>query len=456
MSLYNIFNNILGSTIATTNSGAVSSVAGKTGAVSLVSNDITNFQPSVSLNTDVVNSKNIIQKLDTSINTIDEIKPAIGGLINLGSALQTFKEGHFNFLKSVEVHTDIIRVKTLGGGTNLEISNDQGQGIILESGQNGVVNFTGFAYNNGTGKYLKLIDQNGKIGVGTVIDAPTNTNINAIPRFSNTGGQLKNSNVSISDTGRLTAAEIDARILPNLCDGLLLKGDITPEFKTDVISIGSANAPISYIYSNSINCSGLKFNNLVGPGTLRIDANGNVSVLLDPLAPAIITPHNLTSATSDPNFTVNTSSVWQGDEAGLGGWRCFDEASTNGYHSSAQHTYSNGVQVTGAIAPMPTSGSWIAAVFSSDRTVTKIRYKAFGVNIPADFTVARFNGTTWIDTGFSVTNAIQNPGVYLEYTIPGANGGGGVWRGIALIVSRVSLPDTGFSNCLSIQEIDFQ
>jgi hypothetical protein len=198
--------------------------------------------------------------------------------------------------------------------------------------------------------------------------------------------------------------------------------------------------------------------NLVGPGTLRVDANGLISVLLDPLAPAIVTPHNLTSGTSDPNFTVTTSSVWQGDEAGLGGWRCFDEASTNGYHSSAQNTYSNGVQVTGAIAPMPTSGSWIAAVFSSDRTVTKLRYKAYGVNIPADFTVARFNGTTWIDTGFSVTNAIQNPGVYLEYTIPGANGGGPgyVWRGIALIVSRLSLPDTGYSNCLSIQEIDFQ
>jgi hypothetical protein len=107
---------------------------------------------------------------------------------------------------------------------------------------------------------------------------------------------------------------------------------------------------------------------------------------------------------------------------------------------------------------MPTSGSWIAAVFSSDRTVTKLRYKAISVNIPADFTVARFNGTTWVDTGFSVTNAIQNPGVYLEYTIPGANGGGSgyVWRGIAFIVSRLYNSDSGSGNCLSLQELDFQ
>ena len=98
--MYNIFNNILGSTISTTSSGAVSSVAGKTGAVSLVSTDISNFQPSVSLNTDVVNSKNKTQKLDTSGNINDTIVPVTGGLINLGSALQKFKEGHFNFLKS--------------------------------------------------------------------------------------------------------------------------------------------------------------------------------------------------------------------------------------------------------------------------------------------------------------------------------------------------------------------
>jgi hypothetical protein len=359
---------------------------------------------------------------------------------------------------SQEVHTDIIRVKTLGGGTNLEITNDQGQGIILEPGANGVVNFTGFAYNNNTGKYLKLLDQNGKIGVGSVIDAPTNTTINAIPRFSNIDGQLKNSNVSISDTGRLTANEIAGTILANLCYGLLLKGDITPDSATDLVDIGSANPTMNNIYSNSVTCSGLKFKNLVGPGTLRIDANGVVSVLLDPLAPAIVTPHNLTSANSDPNFTVLSSSVWQGNESGLGAWHCFDENSANGYHSTAQGTYSNGVQVTGVIGSMPTAGSWVAAVFSSDRTVTKLRYKAISVNIPADFAVARYNGTNWIDTGFSVTNASQNPGVYVEYTILGANGGGpgGVWRGIAFIVSRLYNSNSGTGDCLSLEELDFQ
>jgi hypothetical protein len=198
--------------------------------------------------------------------------------------------------------------------------------------------------------------------------------------------------------------------------------------------------------------------NLVGPGTLRVDANGVVSVLLDPLAPAIVTPHNLTSATSDPNFTVLRSSVVFNDEGSYGGWRCFDDQSPNeSAWVSAQSTYgANGVQNTGIIAPMPTAGSWVAAVFSSDKTVTKIRYRPLSSGIPVDFTVARFNGTNWVDTGFSVTGASPTSGVYLEYTIPGANGGGPgyVWRGIAFIVSRVVNADG--NNSVYVQELDFQ
>ena len=174
-----------------------------------------------------------------------------------------------------------------------------------------------------------------------------------------------------------------------------------------------------------------------------------------PTAPAIVTPHNLTSATSDPNFTVLRSSVVFGDEGNYGGWRCFDDQGPNdGTWVSAQNTYSGGVQNTGIVAPMPTAGSWVAAVFSSDRTVTKIRYKAINAGIPVDFTVARFNGTNWVDTGFSVTGASPTPGVYLEYTIPGANGGGGVWRGIAFVVGRIANADG--NNAVYVQELDFQ
>jgi hypothetical protein len=384
-----------------------------------------------------------------------------------------------------KVYTDIVEVKTNAGGP-LKLNSYQGKGVSIENTSAANVTLSGDSYSNSAGKILVVGDAAGKLRTSTTLtetsiegktqklDAATGnpttkltypsaqaiTSLHDIPNKAYVDGLVF---TKITGPAGVTSANKAVRYSDTtgyvVKDSTLVFGDTETYPENDLgVDVGRPtkrfkDANFSGFTSNS---TGFRFNNLVGPGTLRVDANGWVSVLLDPLAPAIVTPHNLTSATSDPNFTVITSSVWQGDEAGLGGWRCFDEASTNGHHSSAQYTYSNGVQVTGAIAPMPTSGSWIAAVFSSDRTVTKLRYKAYGVNIPADFTVARFNGTTWIDTGFSVTNAIQNPGVYVEYTIPGANGGGGVWRGIALIVSRLSLPDTGYSNCLSLTEIDFQ
>lgn len=684
MSLYNIFNNILGSTIGSTSSGAVSSVAGKTGAVSLVSTDISNFQPTVSLNTDVVNSKNKTQKLDQNGNINDTIIPSVNLSYSLGnptnkllstytrdliveriqgttvgpnSDLELFnqnlkgiviadgmdgsikltsnkysgvapnsKTGQvlriaddngtiepfilssgsgdvsgpntstpdafciFNdstgkiiknsditydqlnnqinarrifgtLFDSIEVHTDIIRVKTLGIPTNLEITNDQGQGIILEPGQNGVVNFTGVAYNNATGKYLKLIDQNGKIGVGgPVIDAPTNTSIDAIPRFSNTAGQIKNSVVGINDSGFILNVQ-NMNFQPNATiygsnlnvncykisgnsfltpqgeleltnsqnQGIAIKNDATIRFtganytgsndlvltvksdgsisRTQVIvdQLGTLIAPnlissgyitaqqalrsnnilnltntaslsISDNPQGSITLNGSDYQNkqgrllsfinntgsigqlpLVGPGTLRIDANGNVSVLLDPPPNPIATPHNLTSTSSDPNFIVMRSSVVFNDEGNYGGWRCFDDQVFDSAWHSAQNTYDpiTGIQTTGAIAPMPNVGSWVGVVFSTDKAVSKIRMKNTVNNIPVDFSVARWDGTNWINTGFAVSNASQATGVYIEYNIPVINGGvTGLWRGIAIIVSRVVNLDA--NNDVSIKELDFQ
>jgi len=194
--------------------------------------------------------------------------------------------------------------------------------------------------------------------------------------------------------------------------------------------------------------------NLVGPGTLRVDANGIVSVLLDPVAPAIVTPHNLTSDSSDPNFIVSASSVWANDVANSGPWRCFDEAGVNsGYWASGQNTFSNGVHTTGVIAPMPTPGTWIAAVFTSDKTISKVRYKCTTYGMPADFKVARWNGSNWVDSGFSVVNAAQVSGVYVEHVIPALNGGGGPWRGIALVISRIH---QDLYAAASLEELDFQ
>jgi hypothetical protein len=156
--MYNIFNNILGSTIGSTTSGAVSSVAGKTGVVSLVSTDITNFQSSVSLNADVISSKNKTQKLDTSGNINDTIIPSTGGLINLGSVLQKFKEGHFNFLKTDNVECKkIIPIRN----NDLEIFNQNLKGIIIKNTTSNIY-FNGPSYISNVGKYLK-IDNNGML-----------------------------------------------------------------------------------------------------------------------------------------------------------------------------------------------------------------------------------------------------------------------------------------------------
>ena len=198
-----------------------------------------------------------------------------------------------------------------------------------------------------------------------------------------------------------------------------------------------------------INNLDLRLNNI----TLKIDSvfpNATPVVVI----PNFITPHNLTSSSSNADFIVNQSSVFYGDIGNYGGWRCFDDQVYDSNWSSHINTYSNGIQTTGIIAPMPTAGSWIYAVFGSDHIITKLRYKAGSSNIPADFTVARFDGTNWYDSGFSITNASQTSGTYLEYTIPSANGGGGMWKGIALIVSRTHAWDS--NSCVTIVEIDFQ
>ena len=85
MSNYNIFNNVLSiTTNSNTGSGAVSSVAGKTGAVTLISNDITDFQPQVSANTDVVSNKNKTQILDIQGRLINNLLLDNDNLYDIG------------------------------------------------------------------------------------------------------------------------------------------------------------------------------------------------------------------------------------------------------------------------------------------------------------------------------------------------------------------------------------
>lgn len=171
-----------------------------------------------------------------------------------------------------------------GGPNDLLLYNSADSGIIIKDGATGEICFNGSNYagsgpNNKTGYYLQIANSSGgiqavQLATGGNVTGPALSTINAIPRYDNTTGTLiKNSNVLISDAGRITALEIDAKILASLCDGLLLKGDITPELNTDIINLGASNLPIARIYLNSANNGGVYIDGVkqtFGSGSVQI------------------------------------------------------------------------------------------------------------------------------------------------------------------------------------------
>jgi hypothetical protein len=195
--------------------------------------------------------------------------------------------------------------------------------------------------------------------------------------------------------------------------------------------------------------------NLVGPGTLRVDANGVVSVLRDAL---II--HNLTSATSNPDYTVSSSSKLGNDEQTFGGWRCFDDLNpTDGLWVSAHNTYAGGNPTTGVIPPMPIAGSWVIISFQTNKTISKVKIKPASVGLPADFGIAKRDvNNNWINTGFYINaeaTFTANPTGYSEFTIPVVNGGGAPdWYGIGFVFGRIT--NWNHNNAVEIRELDFQ
>jgi hypothetical protein len=337
MSSYNIFNNILSITVGGTTGGAVSSVAGKTGAVILDSNDVTNFQPSVSTNSDVVDNKSKTQNIDKNLTVLNSTK-FNGDLIatkfkssdyydetgasgikitqTTGEILLNSNSYITNIGKFLKIHNNGLIIADLPAGsgdvsgpanstpeavcvfndstgkvikntavtitntntltatllkcTDLNVSNifgylqsdislqtDQGGGLIINQ-SNGNIEFNGQNYLHKVGDFLQLSSTGGIILPAPAVSPPPSSTLNAVARYSDSSGKIiKNSNVLISDTGRITAPEIDGRILINLCNGLLLKGDITPELNTDIINLGAGNLPIARIYLNSANNGGV-------------------------------------------------------------------------------------------------------------------------------------------------------------------------------------------------------
>jgi len=322
MSLYNIFNNILGSAIGSTSSGAVSSVAGKTGAVSLVSSDVTDFQPAVSLNTDVVSTKNKTQFFDTSGQISGTIIPSVNLSYSLGNQTNNLLSTYTRELISERIQAvDYIFFKTNNvrlGHTSAGPSNTNSLGNVC--------------IGNGAGDAITGGGTNVCIGDISGFNLTNGNNNICIGQLSSSGMYSGNSNIFIGEntqsfnttTNNCTIIGSQSKAGGNDC--IAIGYNVAPVPSNNccignqtIISIyneadgkcdlGKINNKFKDIYlAGSVNCSGLKFNNLVGPGTLRIDANGNVFVDIP-----LITPTNLTSNTSDSNFIVSRSSIKDND-----------------------------------------------------------------------------------------------------------------------------------------------
>ena len=172
--------------------------------------------------------------------------------------------------------------------------------------------------------------------------------------------------------------------------------------------------------------------------------------------PAFITPHNLTSDNSDPNFLVAASSIF-----GVGNgdaFKAFDSLTINGSFFTANNTYNTttGDQITSNISPMPATmlGSWHKVEFNNvNKTLNTIKVTTSNNDgMIRNFKVARFDGVNWIDTGMSILDVPNIPLTLNTYPIPSINGGGdGNWKGIAIVISRT----WGVVSYVGLKELDY-
>lgn len=358
-----------------------------------------------------------------------------------------------------------------GGPIDLCLFNQSNKGI--EINDTGSITFTGTQYaGNGpsskVGQILSIIDTSGTIGPivaagGGVVSSFTST----LRRYYLAGIDMevtvkmwKRGDVIILEHG-------DATVLNNTTTDSYVQTSLSL-FPT----LNDPGAPLSTVQNAHI-ISVSQGNNSIpnNPFGWTLLANGNmylaptltpqwtntfygfrgftityIAANSDPLlplanepAPTIVTPHNLTSNTSDPRFTVITSS-WAGQPGtAYIGWSAFDNNFGSWWLSFGGYDTNTGIQNTGNIAPMTTPGNWIGFTLSSPRIINTVRIVSTGgPNHALDFTIHLFDGTTWTNSGFSVTNAVSSTTAYIDYPIPAINGGGGVWKGLAIVVSKIT------------------
>lgn len=328
-----------------------------------------------------------------------------------------------------------------GGPNDLVLNNQAGNGLIIKDGATANICLDGDAYTTNAGKYLKIEDSKGLIvastppGGGDVVGSTTSL-LNQIPRYTDTSGKIiKNSLATISDVGVLSVPFLDGG---NIYFGIVTKADITPELNTDILNLGAANLPFARIYLNSANSGGIYIDGVLQTlsgaingitstenpassgqydiifnstqyqqaGTLKIDATGKIYVVPDIVNP-LITPTNLISNTSDPNFLLDRSSVnGAPDEA----YKMFDNNQNTVWYPQ-QNTYNS---VTGLPTNLDThplgDGAWFSITLNEPKIFNQYSLMPFFVGS---------NPTSWIIYG---RNQITDPWTSIEavndYTWP--------------------------------------
>lgn len=229
---YNVFNNILSLTTISsgTTTGAVSSVAGRTGAITLTATDIPDFQSNVSSNTNVathiLRTQNIDEKTSTTNLTkfngqvssskisANEYRESTGthGFDLTAIGKLTFTSSEYKTLQNamVSLHTDGTLQKstgTLAPTGELEITNVEiPKTVAPPNAQAGKLKL----FSSSVDSKLHTIDEVGVdsiLGDGNVKGAVSSAD-NAVARFDGTTGKiLENSSVLISDTGEVSRVQ---------------------------------------------------------------------------------------------------------------------------------------------------------------------------------------------------------------------------------------------------------
>lgn len=262
-------------------------------------------------------------------------------------------------------------------------------------------------------------------------------------------GTLKGTTATISAAGAAAFSQVKTGIVnaPTQSVGLTIADSAAGSIALTGTDYAGAAGKLLYLSDATGRLSPL---NLVGPGTLRVDANGWVSVLLD--TPALVTPHNLTGYTSDLNFTVSVSGT--GNSTNLG-YMVFDGFPANLWYTAGGlfiQTGPNNAVANSVNTFQGQNGPWLKITLNTQKRFNNFRYwwndapsrvnrcRIWGSNDDVAYTVFYDNINTG-DLPYANPNAwesfipfAQQTWRYIVFQITGTGSNIGAWDTYASVV----------------------